>query len=111
MKLDPAVLELTQLSPMVSRQRAVGERLEVIIYSYQPGAHFPVHQHEAEQLTVVLEGELRFVLHDTGEEVVLKPGEALLIVSNRPHSATVAPEAGLTRSYNVFTPVRTQLPG
>jgi quercetin dioxygenase-like cupin family protein len=110
MKIDPKVLPVTQVSETVTRQRATGERLEVIIYTYQPGATFPVHQHAAEQLTVVLSGELVFHFPDTPEEIVLRPSEALLIPSNRPHGASVPANAEVTRTYNVFTPVRDTLP-
>lgn len=110
MKIDPQVLPVTQVSATVARQRVIGERLEIIIYSYQPGAIFPVHQHAAEQLTVVLSGALVFHFPDTSEEIVLKPAEALLIPPNRPHGAMVPANAEVTRTYNVFTPVRDTLP-
>ncbi len=58
MKFGLRELEAVQVSAAVTRQRTGGERLEFILYTYQPGATFPVHQHEAEQLTLVVEGQL-----------------------------------------------------
>jgi quercetin dioxygenase-like cupin family protein len=110
MKINPRALTITQVTESVTRQRVTGERLEVIIYTYQPGATFPVHQHTAEQLTVVLSGELVFHFPDTPQEIVLRPSEALLIPSDQPHSASVPANAEITRTYNVFTPVRDTLP-
>ena len=109
MKFSEASLATVQLSEMVKRQRITGEKLECIIYSYEPGAKFAVHQHEAEQLTVVLEGELVFTFDD--EDVQLLAGEAVLIPGNTPHGAFVPKDALLTKTYNIFSPVRTALPG
>jgi quercetin dioxygenase-like cupin family protein len=108
MKLTLEALEKTAVSDKVTRQLARGEKLELLVYSYAPGATFARHQHEAEQLTIVVAGQLVFTLDD--EEVRLYPGEAILIPSNKPHGAYVPPEAGETKTYNVFTPVRSELP-
>ena len=77
-------------------------------YTYQVGAIFARHQHEAEQLTIVLEGELIFVFDD--EEVSLKTGEVILIPSLKPHGAYVPESKGEVKTYNIFTPVRKELP-
>lgn len=108
MKVTLADLPTEPLGPLVTRQRLSGQRLELVLYTYRPGATFAVHQHEAEQLTIVLEGRLIFVFDDG--EVALGPGEALLIDSGRPHGAYVPATAGLTRTYNLFSPVRAVLP-
>ncbi len=110
MKVELASLPRTQLSEQVERQRLTGELLEFIRYTYQPGAEFAVHQHEAEQLTIVLSGELVFTFPDTAEEVRLDAGEALLITSGRPHGAYVPETASTTVTHNIFHPVRQSLP-
>lgn len=109
MKVQLGTLPKTQVSAQVIRQVTRGERLELLVYTYTPGARFGVHQHEAEQLTIVLAGELVFTF-DT-EEIRLVQGEAIVIPSNRPHGAYVPEGAAVTRTYNVFTPVRDALPG
>jgi quercetin dioxygenase-like cupin family protein len=93
----------------IERRRLTGERLELVDYRYQPGSVFPTHAHEAEQLTVVLTGQLVFTFAEG--EVRLRSGEALLIGSGRAHGAYVPASAELTRTYNVFTPVRERPPG
>lgn len=108
MKWTLADLPAEQLPGGVERRRLTGERLELIVYTYPPGARFAVHDHEAEQLTIVLEGELVFTLG--GEEVRLGPGDSLLIPGGRPHGAFVPAGAPTTRTYNLFTPVRDSLP-
>ncbi len=107
-KLRLADLGVTQLGPGVTRQRVTGERLELIRYHYAPGSTFATHQHEAEQLTIVLSGKLVFAFAD--EEVGLEPGDALLIPGNLPHGAFVPADAPDTETYNLFSPVRDTLP-
>lgn len=109
MKTNLDELPAEHPSAEIERRRLTGERLELIDYRYQPGSTFPMHAHDAEQLTIVLEGELVFIFEE--EEIRLAPGEALLIEGGRPHGAYVPEGATLTHTYNVFTPVRTRPPG
>ena len=60
MKFSMATLSTETVSEFVTRQRVCGEKLECILYAYKPGARFPVHDHESEQITYVLDGELVF---------------------------------------------------
>ena len=108
MKIDFNTIKATKLSDKVTRKRLTGDKLEIIFYTYQTGAVFARHQHEAEQLTIVLEGELIFIFYD--EEVNLKTGEMILIPSLKPHGAYVPKGVGETKTYNIFTPVRKELP-
>ena len=108
MKFSDKSLIAVHLSERVKRQRVTGTNLECIIYTYKPGARFAVHQHEAEQLTIVLSGKLVFTFED--EDVHLAEGEALLIQSNKLHGAFVPRQASTTKTYNIFSPVRTDLP-
>lgn len=109
MKTNLDELPAEHPSAEIERRRLTGERLELIDYRYQPGSTFPMHAHDSEQLTIVLEGELVFIFEEN--EVRLLPGEALLIEGGRPHGAYVPEGASLTHTYNVFTPVRAQPPG
>lgn len=108
MKINLQEMASEILSDKVTRQRLAGEKLEFIRYRYQAGAVFARHQHEAEQLTIVLRGKLVFTFDD--EEVSLTAGDALLIASNRPHGAFVPKDAEETLSYNLFSPARQHLP-
>ena len=64
MKIDFDTIKTTKLSDKVTRKRVIGDKLEIIFYTYQAGAIFTRHQHEAEQLTIVLKGELPQKLKD-----------------------------------------------
>lgn len=65
---------------------AVGLGKSMLTYfELEPNTKFPEHSHEAEQITLVLEGELTFAYD--GQKVTLKAGDVIAIPSNAVHSA------------------------
>ncbi len=69
-----------------ARMWAVGmEKAMLTYFELEPNTKFPEHSHEAEQITMVLEGELTFSYG--GKEVTLKSGDVIAIPSNAVHSA------------------------
>jgi len=65
---------------------AVGlEKAMLTYFELGPNAKFEKHSHEAEQITLILEGEMTFV--HNGKETVLREGEVIAIPSNAVHSA------------------------
>lgn len=65
---------------------AVGmEKAMLTYFELESNTVFPEHSHEAEQITLVLEGELTFAYD--GKEVILKSGDVIAIPSNAVHSA------------------------
>ena len=65
---------------------AVGlEKAMLTYFEMEPNTVFPEHSHEAEQITLVIEGELTFTYE--GKTVVLKSGDVIAIPSNIAHSA------------------------
>lgn len=109
-KVTLKALPEAQLGPGVRRRVVRGERLEFLIYAYRRGARFPVHAHPAEQLTIVLQGQL--VLQGQDGQLIVNAGEAVFIPANEPHGASVPEdiEEEETVTYNIFTPVRAKLP-
>ena len=65
------------------------------------GALVPMHSHDSEQMTYILQGALR-VLVD-GEEIVVGEGEVLHIPSGAPHQAEALED---TFELDVFSPAR-----
>jgi len=63
----------------------VGDGVMVNFVSYEPGTVVPLHAHEEEQVTFVLEGEFEFEID--GETRTLRPGMAAHIPSHVPHAA------------------------
>ncbi len=83
--------------------RAVhGERLTLGIIELEAGSHVPEHQHENEQLGMVLSGSVVFRVGDESRE--LGPGGTWSIPPNVPHDVHVGPEGAVV--LDVFAPGR-----
>ncbi len=85
---------------------AVGlDKAMLTYFEMEPNTVFPEHLHEAEQITLVLDGELTFSLDS--RQVTLKAGDVAAIPSNAKHSVT-AGSAGC-RAVDAWSPVRKEL--
>ena len=80
-----------------------GERLQVIRARVSPGADFPIHAHSQEQIIVVLEGALEFVVD--GETQVVRPGQVIHIPPDVPHGGRVHGRETVV-TIEAFHPVR-----
>jgi quercetin dioxygenase-like cupin family protein len=89
------------VNPKMRRRIISGEKAMVAEILIKQGGIVPPHQHESEQISYALEGALRLELQ--GQEVVLRPGDVLVIPSNVPHSAVALEDY---RGYDIFSPIR-----
>ena len=93
-----------QLNPLISRSLITGERTMLAHVYLKKGAVVPMHSHDNEQITYVLEGALRFRIGDGGPDgLVVRAGEVLHLPSNVPHEAEALED---TVDVDVFTPPR-----
>src|ERR1035438_7868288 len=76
---------LETMSDVISRRIVSGEKAMVAQVYLKKDAVVPLHHHESEQITYILEGALKFELD--GREIVVHKGEVLVIPSNMPHRA------------------------
>lgn len=82
---------------------AVGlDKAMLTYFEMAPDTQFPDHSHEAEQITLVLEGELTFDYD--GGSVTLKPGEVIAIPSNVKHSVRTGSMP--CKAVDAWSPVR-----
>ncbi|MBA3876159.1 MAG: hypothetical protein C0498_04350 [Anaerolinea sp.] len=86
----------------VRARRIQGEQITLAIVELEPHAIVPEHRHEAEQLGMVITGEMHFTLD--GETRVLGPGGTWRITANRPHGVAAGPAGAVV--VDVFTPIR-----
>jgi len=96
--------ETVKQEPMkqgIWRKVISGEKAMLAQVFIAKGAVVPMHQHESEQLSYIVEGALKFELE--GREVVVKKGEVLHIPSNVPHMAVALED---TLDLDVFSPIR-----
>jgi quercetin dioxygenase-like cupin family protein len=94
-------IALEKVTEMLSQKIIAGER-EMIAQTYlKRGALVPMHAHDSEQMTYVLQGALRCVID--GEEIIVREGEVLHVPSGVPHQAEALDD---TFELDVFSPVR-----
>ncbi len=91
------------LDPKLTQQVFNTGSVMLVRYVYEPDLHFPEHSHPQEQVTIVEEGELEYVID--GEKVVLKEGDICAIPPNVPHSTTVSSKHRAV-ALSIFTPVK-----
>ena len=66
-------LDLEKVTELISRKLVAGERQMLVQVYLKRGALVPLHTHESEQLTYVLDGILK--VRVGGEEVLVRDGE------------------------------------
>jgi quercetin dioxygenase-like cupin family protein len=92
------------LKPDLARRLISGERMMLAHVYLEKGCVVPLHSHENEQLTYILEGALRFWLGEDESEVVdVRAGEVLHLPSHLPHKAEALED---TLDVDVFSPPR-----
>lgn len=81
-------IEWEQVNPNMRRKLVNGANLTVAHIAMKDGFVVPMHSHVNEQVTQVISGKMRFYFgEDRAKEVVIGPGEVLVIPANLPHEA------------------------
>jgi unsaturated pyranuronate lyase len=94
-------VEREQLNPLLARRVIHAEKITVARLELAKDAVVPMHSHANEQITLLQQGSLQFVIN--GEERVLRAGEILQIPPHAPHSV-LALEDSL--AMDLFSPAR-----
>jgi len=89
------------LNDKLWRKVVTGEKVMVAQLGLSKDCVVPFHHHESEQISVVLQGVLKFELE--GREVTVRGGEVLVIPSNVPHRILAIED---TIGLDVFSPIR-----
>lgn len=66
-------------------QPVLGDKLMINFVSFEPNTEAPLHWHEEEQISFVVDGEFEFEV--AGEKHMLRRGQAVVIPPNVPHAA------------------------
>jgi quercetin dioxygenase-like cupin family protein len=96
-ELDPI-----EMVPGLFFQPVVGDRVMANFVRFEPHTEAPLHWHEEEQISFVVDGELEFEV--AGETRVLTRGQAVVIPPNVPHGART--HDGPCLEVDVFHPPR-----
>ncbi|MDZ5812443.1 cupin domain-containing protein [Halorubrum sp. AD140] len=84
-------------------QGAVGEDTSIQLFVIEPGAEVPTHDHPHEQIGVITEGAITFVVD--GEELVVEAGDTYVIPGDEPHAARNDGDETVV-GYDIFSPPR-----
>ncbi|MFY9754170.1 MAG: cupin domain-containing protein [Candidatus Acidiferrales bacterium] len=94
-------MEHEQLNPKIARRMVSGADGTLGQILLARGAVVPRHSHRSEQYTMVTAGAMKIIFDDG--EVVLRPGDVLVIPANVPHSAVALED---TVDIDFFAPRR-----
>jgi len=94
-------IALEKVTEMLSRKIVTGEREMIAQIYLKRGCLVPMHSHESEQMTYILQGALKFLIG--GEEITVREGEVLHIPSWVEHQAEALED---TFELDLFSPIR-----
>jgi quercetin dioxygenase-like cupin family protein len=95
-------LDKIEMVPGLNFQPVLGDKLMANFVHFAPHTEAPLHWHDEEQITFVLDGEFEFEV--AGEKRVVRRGEAIVIPPNVPHAARTGESECL--EVDVFHPPR-----
>lgn len=97
-------IPLERVNDLLDRKLITGERMMLTHVYLKKGCIVPLHSHEHEQLSYILEGALQFFAgEDETQEIVVRTGEVLHIPSNVFHKAIALED---TLDVDIFSPPR-----
>ena len=94
-------MTLEELNPLVGRKAIHGDSITAAHLFLKKGAMVPRHHHVNEQLTVLLEGHLRFYFDD--REMEVSAGEVMQISADEPHRVEALEDSV---ALDIFSPCR-----
>ena len=95
------LLEEEALNPQLGRKMIHGQYVTVAHIRLRKGAVVPTHSHPNEQVSMLESGALRFTI--SGEERVLRAGEAVVIPPDAPHMVEALEDS---LAVDLFSPPR-----
>ena len=94
-------IEREQMNPLLARQALHGVNMTVARLEITKGAVVPLHRHVNEQITIMLEGKLRFVID--GVESIVAAGDVMVIPPDAPHLVEALEDSAV---FDLFSPIR-----
>ena len=94
-----------KVTDAIARRFVSGKHMTLAHLRLDAGARVPMHEHDNEQLSWVLQGALRFRVgaEEETEEIVVRSGEVLHLPGGGPHSAEALDD---TLAVDIFSPPR-----
>ena len=88
--------------PGIQRQMVVGENVMMVRFTFEPFLVTPEHTHPHEQMTLVVQGKVKFFIE--GEVKIVSPGDVLHFPPHNRHGATMLDEEVVL--IDIFSPIR-----
>ncbi len=95
-------IPVEKISDGIERQMIVGQNLMICRLKFDPFVVTPAHSHPHEQVTLVMQGKVKFILGD--DEKIMSAGDVLHFPSNHWHGATMLDEEVVL--IDIFSPIR-----
>lgn len=86
----------------IERQMVVGENMMICRFKFVPFLVTPAHSHPHEQMTLVVQGKVNFIIGE--EEKIVSAGDVLHFPPNSWHGATMLDEEVVL--IDIFSPIR-----
>jgi quercetin dioxygenase-like cupin family protein len=94
-----------ELAPGCMSHLVAGEQAVISFLTMPANAYFPVHQHEAEQIMIMLDGYLDEIID--GKLYRVEKGDVIILPSNIPHGGYIRDVD--CRVIDIFAPARADL--
>ena len=89
-------------APGIQRQMVVGQNVMMVRFTFEPFLVTPEHTHPHEQMTLVVQGKVKFFIED--EVKIVSPGDVLHFPPHNRHGATMLDEEVVL--IDIFSPIR-----
>ncbi|HQU83410.1 MAG TPA: cupin domain-containing protein [Pyrinomonadaceae bacterium] len=86
----------------IERQMVVGQNMMICRFRFAPFLVTPEHTHPHEQMTLVVQGKVKFFIE--GEERIVSVGDVLHFPPHNRHGATMLDEEVIL--IDIFSPIR-----
>ena len=99
---DWSRIEKDSPAPGIQRQMVVGQNVMMVRFTFEPFLVTPEHTHPHEQMTLVIQGKVKFFIE--GEVKIVSPGDVLHFPPHNRHGATMLDEEVVL--IDIFSPIR-----
>jgi quercetin dioxygenase-like cupin family protein len=97
-----ADVPIIELAPGFKTHIVSGDRITLSFVSAEPSAELPSHHHENEQIMIVSDGAVDFVIE--GKQYHVEKGDVVVLPSNTEHGGYISDQG--CRAIDVFSPPR-----
>ena len=91
-----------ELAPGITARIISHDKITISVASAEPNSQLPPHRHENEQMLIVLDGAIDFIIE--GKKYHVEKGDVIVLPSNTEHGASFTDKGAFV--IDVFSPPR-----